>query len=171
MREEQWNPVLDYEGLYEVSSAGRIRSLDRPHPRGGTIKGRIMSTKPRRDGYVPVTLWKRGERSVRLMHRVVLDSFVGPRPPGEEGLHRDNDRANNDLRNLSWGSRSENIRDQLRHGTHRNASKTHCPSGHPYDDENTYHVPGVKPHRTCRRCVYERNREIREKKQAERKSA
>ena len=169
--EEQWKPVLDYEGLYEVSDAGRVRSLDRLHPNGGTIKGRIMSTKPRSDGYVPVTLWKHGKRSVRLVHRVVLDSFVGPRPPGGEGMHRDNDRANNHLRNLSWGSRAENIRDQLRHGTHRNASKTHCPSGHPYDDENTYHVPGVNPHRTCRKCVYERNREIREKKQAERKSA
>ena len=169
--EEQWKPVLDYEGLYEVSDAGRVRSLDRLHPNGGTIKGRIMSTKPRSDGYVPVTLWKHGKRSVRLVHRVVLDSFVGPRPPGGEGMHRDNDRANNHLRNLSWGSRAENIRDQVRHGTHRNASKTHCPSGHPYDDENTYHVPGVKPHRTCRKCVYERNRETREKKQAERKSA
>ena len=168
---ERWVPVLDYEGLYEVSSMGRIRSLDRKHPNGGLIRGRDMATNPRKDGYVPVTIWKRGERTVRLMHRVVLDSFVCRRPEGAEGMHADNNRANNALSNLSWGTRSDNIADQLRHGTHGNASKTHCPSGHPYDDENTYHVPGIKPHRTCRRCTYERNREIREKKQAERKSA
>lgn len=158
--------MLDYEGIYEVSSLGRIRSLDRIHPNGGIIRGRTMSTKPRRDGYVPATLWKEGSRTIRLVHRIVLDSFVGPRPPGADGMHSDNNRSNNALSNLTWGSRAENMRDQVRHGTHGNASKERCPSGHPYDAENTYHVPGPAPHRTCRKCVRERNRERRLNHQA-----
>lgn len=148
---ERWRPVRDFEGLYEVSDLGRVRSLDRIRSSGMPLRGRVMSTKPRSDGYVPVTLWSRGQRTVRLVHRVVLDSFVGPRPGQADAMHADGSRSNNSLPNLSWGTRSENINDQVRHGAHGNASKDLCPSGHPYSGDNLYVYPG-RAHRGCRTC-------------------
>lgn len=148
---EVWKPALGFEGAYEVSSLGRVRSLDRVTDRGRKWKGRISAPKPRYDGYVPVTMWREGAQHVLLIHAVVLASFVGPRPEGLEVLHRDGDRANNRLDNLSWGTHAENVRDQLAHGTHTHAALEACPQGHPYSGENLYVYPG-RPHRGCREC-------------------
>ncbi len=168
---ENWVPVLDFEGLYEVSDLGRVRSLDRIRPGGMPWKGRMMSLKPRSDGYIPITLWKNGEQTVRLVHRVVLDSFVGPRPPGLEVLHGDGNRVNNALDNLSWGTHAQNQADVVAHGRHYLGSKKHCPQGHPYSGDNLYVYPG-KPHRGCRECrrAHSRN-QARRVAEAKRKDA
>lgn len=148
---ERWAPIPGYEGAYEVSDRGNVRSLDRVTDRGRRWKGRVMTPSPMRNGYMTVTLWRDGRQRSRLVHRLVLDAFVGKAPEGHEALHANGDRGDNRLANLSWGTHSENQLDQVSHGTHHRASRTHCPAGHPYDAENTYTYPG-KPHRACRVC-------------------
>jgi len=148
---ERWLPVVGYEGEYEVSSLGRVMSLDRITQKGRKWRGRMMTPAPMPRGYLVVTLWGDGKQRTRTIHRLVLAAFVGPAPKGAETLHGDGDPANNRLENLQWGTHAENQADQLRHGTHYRAATTHCPSGHPYDEANTYVYPGT-PHRACRKC-------------------
>lgn len=133
---ERWMPVPGYEGYYEVSDHGQVRSLDRwvGGPWGpGTrrIAGRPISTFLGPDGYVRTNLWRDNRGAVPLVHRLVLLAFVGPAPAGTEALHGDDDPGNPCLSNLRWGTQSENNHDRVRHGTHHNATKTVCgPAAH-----------------------------------------
>lgn len=151
MADEQWRPIPGYEGAYEVSSLGRVRSLDRVTDRGRRWKGRVMRPAALKSGYLIVSLWREGKQTTPLVHRLVLAAFVGPAPEGCEALHANGINSDNRIANLSWGTHSENQLDQVAHGTHTKASKTHCPSGHPYDEANTYVYPNGR-HRACRRC-------------------
>lgn len=157
---EEWRPIPGYEGTYEASTLGRIRALDRVTDRGRRWKGRIMTPVALRNGYLIVTLWRDGSQRTPLVHRLVLSAFVGEPQEGQEARHANGDRADNRIANLSWGTHSENQYDQVAHGTHHHASLDQCPSGHPYDDENTYVYPG-RPHRGCRACRRENGRKWR----------
>lgn len=108
MREE-WRPVPGYEGLYEVSNLGRVRGLKR---------GRILRGRTLPNGYRQVSLWRCNQEVFRYIHRLVLEAFVGPCPEGRETLHGNNDRADNRLCNLRWGTRSENQRQVVADGRH-----------------------------------------------------
>lgn len=111
---ERWLPVAGYEGIYEVSDQGRVRSLDRtvPHGHTGTRRaaGRELRLLIDSGGYPFVHLGRRPQRRVRV-HVLVLETFVGPRPAGLCGLHRDDVKTNGRLSNLRWGTQSENIAD------------------------------------------------------------
>ena len=161
MANEEWRPIPGYEGAYEVSSFGRVRSLDRVTDRGRRWKGRMMTPAALRNGYLVVTLWRDGAQRTPLVHRLVLTAFVGDPLEGHEALHRNGVRDDNRLDNLAWGTHSDNQYDQIAHGTHPKASLTHCPSGHPYDEANTYVYPG-RPHRGCRICRRENARKWKE---------
>lgn len=165
MPDETWRPIPGYEGAYEVSDRGRVRSLDRITDRGRRWKGRLMTPCALQNGYLIVTLWREGKQRSPLVHRLVLTAFVGQPTEGTEGRHLDGNRCNNVLSNLSWGTHSENQYDQILHGTHLNASKTHCPANHPYDEANTYVYPG-RAHRGCRACRREHARAHRARKAA-----
>src|SRR5690606_11217835 len=97
-----------------------------------------------------------GGKSYRV-HRLVMEAFVGPLPEGMEVRHLDDDPDNNALSNLVYGTRSENLEDRVRLGTHHHARKTHCTHGHPFSPENTYITP--RKTRVCRTCKRDRNRE------------
>lgn len=122
MDEEIWKPVVGYEGAYEVSSLGRVRSLDRRVPwtsRHGTATtrfcpGTVLRPGKRKDGYLTVCLG--ADTSSSQVHVLVLAAFVGPRPHGYECLHIDGSRANNRLSNLRYGTRSDNAIDVFYHG-------------------------------------------------------
>lgn len=145
---------------YEVSDMGRVRSLDRMVRTRWTtkksVKGRVLSLSKvggSESGgrYYGCVLCKDGRRRPAMVHVLVLEAFVGPRPPGAHACHRDDNPANNTLANLYWGSPAENVRDAIASGRHRSvthASKTHCPQGHPYTPDNVY----IKPSRTTREC-------------------
>jgi hypothetical protein len=148
---ERWRPIPGYEGSYEVSDLGSVRSLDRITDRGRKWRGRTLAPAVMPRGYLIVTLWRDGKQRSALVHRLVLSAFVGPAPDGTEALHGDGDPANNMLSNLSWGTHAENQADQVAHGTHANASKTRCRAGHFYDEANTYSYPG-RSKRGCRSC-------------------
>lgn len=156
---DSWRPVVDYEGLYEVSDQGRVRSLDRRDAAGRWVHGRAVQPVVHHRGHLRVSLWSGGRRTQVFVHRLVLEAFRGPAPDGMEACHNDGKPTNNRLENLRWDTQSENQLDRVRHGTHNNASKTHCKNGHPFDTDNT-HV-GANGDRSCRACMRERNRAAR----------
>lgn len=150
--EEEWRAVPGYEGYYEVSNAGRVRSLRRRLRRETRLLTANLSSK-----YPAVTLSKDNVRSLRRVHSLVMAAFVGPRPEGMEVRHIDGNAFNPSLTNLAYGSRSENVLDQVRHGIHHVASKTHCIRNHEFTPDNTIvRVPG---RRTCRTCYTAYQRE------------
>lgn len=115
---EQWRPVVGYEGFYEVSDLGRVRSLPRPsRPGKRSYEGKVLSDGSRKGKYHAVHLCKLGKIYVAYVHHVVLCAFVGPRPEGMDGCHNNGDLHDNRLVNLRWDSRRANIRDKLGHGT------------------------------------------------------
>lgn len=134
-----------YEGLYEVSSLGRVRSQARPRTRGGLLK----PFKNKKQGYPTVGLCKFGVKQVVRVHVLVAETFLGPRPPGSEVRHLDGNPGNPAASNLAYGTRSQNLLDMRAHGTHHNGKKTHCPQGHPYDEVNTYWWQDRRHCRTC----------------------
>lgn len=84
------------------------------------------------------------------VHRAVALAFLGEPPPGQEVRHKDGDPGNAELSNLEYGTRSENMRDAVRHGTHHETAKTHCKRGHQFDEANTIVTHRQRICRTCR---------------------
>jgi hypothetical protein len=109
---EVWKPVVGYEGLYEVSDQGRVRSL-----RTARKAGCIRKTPVNAQGYLAVDLKHNGKRKTFRVHTLVLTAFVGQRQAGHECRHLNGDRADARLANLAWGTPSENDNDRRRHGT------------------------------------------------------
>src|SRR5690606_38480338 len=89
-------------------------------------------------------------------HVLVAEAFIGPRPEGAECLHGDGDHTNNMVSNLRWGTKSENQLDSVRHGTHHQANKTHCPRGHELVEGNL--ARRKLPYRQCLTCERARER-------------
>jgi len=117
---EQWLPVKGYEGLYEVSDHGRVRSLERVVMRSNGAPQKVRAKLLRQsilDGYpsVGLTLTRNGSRR-RQVHRLMAEAFLGP-AKGLDARHLDGCRHNNLLTNLSYGTRKENVEDARRHGT------------------------------------------------------
>lgn len=121
----EWKQIPGFEGYYEASSDGRIRSMPRTNrgcSKHGTesvrrIKGKEIRQHTRMDGkYYHVTLAKEGVNKTRTVHSLVLEAFVGLRKEGYEALHIDGNSHNNALTNLRWGSHAENEADKLKHG-------------------------------------------------------
>ncbi|MDM3894746.1 NUMOD4 motif-containing HNH endonuclease [Mycobacterium intracellulare] len=148
---EAWRPVVGWEGLYEVSDQGRVRSVERIVQFGSqtrTVRSTILKPGETTKGALYVVL-SNGRPKNRRVHQLVLEAFVGPCPPGMEGCHWDDDKKNNALTNLRWDTHSANELDKVRNGGHTNASKTHCLRGHEYTTDNTkLHSGG----RSCREC-------------------
>lgn len=118
MTSERWLPVPGWDDMYEVSSLGEVKSIERwvSHPAGGMrlVKERILSQWFQR-GYPSVCLSNtKKKRKICTVHRLVLEAFIGPRPAGMECCHADGDRENNNLENLRWGTREENRADTER---------------------------------------------------------
>ena len=100
--------ILEFPN-YEISQNGVIYNR---------YTGRIL--KPGLDtcGYPKVTLQKDKKAYTRLIHRLVLETFIGPRPKGKECCHNNGNPADNRLENLRWDTRKNNTLDSVRHGTH-----------------------------------------------------
>ena len=160
---ERWLPVPGWEGLYEVSDLGRVRSLDRyvrTHHNGRRlVPGRILKPQPAsKYGHLKVGFSSEGSK-IRWyqIHQLVMLAFVGPCPDGMEIRHIDSMPWNNALANLAYGTRKENAQDRVQNGTDNHARKTHCPTcGLPYDEANTYWYKGA---RQCKNCRLRRSRE------------
>lgn len=154
---ETWRPVVGYEDFYEVSDLGQIRSLDRvmPHARypGHTqrLTGRVLSPGIS-NGYLSVVLSAEARRRVVKVHTIVAEAFLGPRPTDRVACHENGIRTDNRLINLRYDTVSANVRDAVRHGTHSQASKTHCKRGHEFTPQNiSWTSEGGRRCRACRR--------------------
>lgn len=124
MENEIWKPIFAYDGIYEASSLGRIRSVDSVDRLGRVRHGRILDNarmQKRRStkggNYLRIRLRHGGKTVNRAVHHLVLEAFVGPRPVGMHGCHRDDDPWNNRVQNLRWDTPSANQRDKIANGT------------------------------------------------------
>lgn len=117
---EEWRAVVGYEGLYEVSSLGRVRSLGRKKSGFGNRKPKMMTcyVDSKGSGYRCVGLTSsEGKNKKRTVHVIVLEAFVGPRPSNvHEACHEDGDRTNAVASNLRWDTPEGNWQDRVRHG-------------------------------------------------------
>lgn len=120
--EETWAQIKGFEGIYEVSTLGRIRSLDRPQRvRGNGIslqKGQILK-QWKQGNYMYCDLRKPCIKQKARVHVVVLETFVCPRPEGMIACHNNGDSSDNRLCNLRWGTHEDNAKDKILHGTHQ----------------------------------------------------
>ena len=100
---EVWKDVLGYEGLYQVSSLGRVKRL---HKNG---KENILTGKKDKDGYTEIILSKSRKKKYFRLHRIVADAFI-PNPANKPQInHKDRDKQNNTVANLEWVTGSENV--------------------------------------------------------------
>ncbi|MEJ7806020.1 MAG: NUMOD4 domain-containing protein [Telluria sp.] len=115
---EVWRDVVGYEGRYQVSDQGRVKSL----PNARRKSELILKQSPHvKSGHMIVRLtdsyggrWRQGNYYV---HALVLTAFLCFAPTGEEGCHDDGNPANNALKNLRWDTRASNQADRTKHGT------------------------------------------------------
>ena len=128
---EQWLPVVGWEKFYKVSDWARVRSLPRTDSLGRYWPGKVLKTPTGAQGYPEVRLSANGIAKTRTVHPLVLEAFVGPRPEGQETRHLDGVRTHGALRNLTYGTRSENTLDQVRHGTHNRLHMGRSVKGQP----------------------------------------
>lgn len=118
----RWRPVVGFEGFYEVSDRGQVRSVERLvahyQAKSGFALRKSKVLKPAVVGrYQQVMLWREGVDSQIKVHALVLGAFHGPRPEGHVARHLDGNAMNNHWRNLCWGTSQENSDDMRRHGT------------------------------------------------------
>lgn len=158
---EEWRPVIGQEGRYEVSSLGRVRSM--PHTtidtlgRARRFPGQLL--KPTLTDYPTHTLHHGPKVRVVRAHILVMEAFVGPKPPSREIRHRNGIATDCSLSNLVYGSHSENMDDSVAHGTHFQAGKTRCKNDHAFTPENTgIDSRGWRFCRACQRDIEERRR-------------
>ena len=104
MEEEVWKPIKDYEGLYEVSNLGRVKTLNYR----GTGKGKILKNIECSNGYLTIGLTKNGKRKLFTVHRLVAEAFI-PNTEGKPCIdHINTIKNDNRVENLRWLSVSDN---------------------------------------------------------------
>lgn len=125
---ERWLPVPGYDGLYEVSDAGRIRSLDRMVCAGAATyfrRGRVMKLQPQKSGHLHVTFCRGGVTDQQMVHSVVASAFIGPCPEGLEVRHLNGVETDNRPGNLEYGTHRQNCIDTYDHGRRKVGSASH----------------------------------------------
>ena len=111
--EEIWKDIQGYEGIYQVSNYGEVRSLDRIEQCNGTErlrKGRTMLPRKIKDGYLSVGLRNGSRQKGKLVHRLVAEAFIRNPNNLPEVNHKDENKENNSVENLEWCDAAYNIR-------------------------------------------------------------
>jgi hypothetical protein len=125
---EEWRPVVGYDGLYEVSSLGRIRSLDRliiyADGKATNTKGRIIKEVYRGAGYNGIGLHNKKQRTTSV-HTIVAKAFHGTHP-GKNVNHINGIKTDNRACNLEWTTPSENSRHAISMGLYKQKRGTQC---------------------------------------------
>lgn len=112
---EEWRPIKGYEGQYEVSNHGRIKSLSREE-NNRTLKDRIMKQYVGKTGYMQVRLCKNNQTKLWKVHDLIAKSFIENPYDFPIVNHKDGNKINNDISNLEWCSYSHNIKHAYRTG-------------------------------------------------------
>lgn len=108
---EEWRPVVGYEGFYEASSNGNIRSLPRNTTKGKVLKQHLNS----RNGYLYVSLSKNNIQRTRRVHRLIAGAFWGDSPEMQVN-HKNGVKTDNRLSNLEYCTQSDNMKHAYRTG-------------------------------------------------------
>lgn len=121
---DTWREVEGFPG-YEVNDQGEVRSLYATD-RNGTKRKRALPLLLKKDfskRYPTVKLYRNGTRIRRKVHRLVLEAFAGPCPPGQEACHYNGDRNDNRLSNLRWDTHKNNSSDSIRLGAYAKGAR------------------------------------------------
>lgn len=110
MKNEVWKPIKDYEGFYEVSNKGRVRSVDRIDLRGRRRKGKIISI----NSIQQVMLSRNGKKRNCLVQKLVVDAFLEKPQSDEKLIHVDGNPKNNCVENLKWEKKAKRKRNIYR---------------------------------------------------------
>lgn len=112
METEIWKDIVGYEGLYQVSNLGRVKSLERKvKNKNGyrTVSDKILKQAKKTEGYLFVNLWKEGKQKIMKSHRLVAEAFL----PNPENLpqvnHKDENPSNNNVSNLEFCTAKYNV--------------------------------------------------------------
>lgn len=123
---EQWKDVVGWEGYYQVSNQGNVKSLKR---KGVTAFGERdyagynLNPVKCKNGYIAVNLTKQGLRNQKHIHVLVLEAFIGERPYKYDACHNNGIKTDCKLENLRWDTRSNNHKDKIAHGTYQSGDK------------------------------------------------
>lgn len=120
--EEVWKDVIGWEGFYQVSDFGRIRSLSRN-------RGNILKPSLTKSGYHNVTLYAPERRKTRRVHFFVAEAFICPRPIGKQVNHKDGKKTRNVPNNLEWMTHRENCDHAIANGLWANKVKRGSANG------------------------------------------
>ena len=160
----EWAEIKGFEGFYEVSDTGLVRSGPRVIMRKNGAKlnlsGKILSARKIKNprDYPSVNLYKPGEKGVsKKIHILVAEAFLGTRPSGHYVCHNNGDPTDNRLENLRYDTPSENSLDTIRHGRHIPSKRTHCPRGHALSGKNLLPSALKNGYRSCRSCSQSRS--------------
>ena len=110
MANEVWKPIKKYEGFYEVSNKGRVRSVERLDARGQHREGKVISA----NSIQQVSLCKDGKRKNFLVHKLVADAFLEAPQSDEKLIHVDGNPENNCVENIKWQKKSKRKRNVYR---------------------------------------------------------
>ncbi|MEH7116087.1 NUMOD4 motif-containing HNH endonuclease [Neobacillus vireti] len=109
MEEEVWKDINGFEGYYQVSNIGRVRSVDRIDSLNRLHKSRLTTIYDNGKGYKRVSLYKESNNYYRYVHRLVAEVFIDNPDNKTDVNHIDGDKSNNNYTNLSWVTKKENI--------------------------------------------------------------
>ena len=102
---------------YSITVDGRVWSKPHKNTLGHNLKGKWLKLQNGSSGYKFIVLSVNSKKYTRLIHRLVLETYIGTCPMGMESRHLDGNKQNNRIKNLCWGTPQENELDKIRHGT------------------------------------------------------
>lgn len=117
---EVWKDVVGYEGLYQVSNLGRVKSLAKIDRLGRCYPERLKAQVNNGTGYLVVNLKHNGKQQMRSVHRLVAEHFISNELELPEVNHIDGNKFNNVVDNLEWCTHSENMQHAVDTGLHTN---------------------------------------------------
>ena len=126
---EEWRPIKGYEGFYEVSNLGRVRSCDRREKHSdGHLRmryGKMLHSSIQDRGYAHVILHQNGNRKTHAIHRLVATAFI-PNPENRTTVnHIDGNKQNNNFQNLEWVSPKQNTVHAVKLGLVKSGEESH----------------------------------------------
>ena len=106
---EIWKDIQGYEGIYQVSNLGRVKSIERVTKEGNHRSEKQMKLQKTKRGYLTVILTKDGNQKLHYVHRLVGIAFI-PNPTGKEQINHINEqKEDNRVENLEWSTAKENM--------------------------------------------------------------
>lgn len=121
---EKWKDVKGYEGIYQVSNLGRVKSLDRKVYQKNksnkfqyvTYKGKILKSQKQRNGYLIIDLHRNNKTKRKLVHILVAETWIPNLNSNKYINHKDSNPQNNRIDNLEWCTQSYNVKYAYKNG-------------------------------------------------------